>query len=102
MYFYQLFNKILNFLVEIDFLILPQVGRASFLPALMFPNVGNMGLPLCLFAFGERGLALGIAFFTVAAAVQFTVVAPSGYTAPDAGLQSGCTLASTVSLALTA
>jgi hypothetical protein len=45
----------------------------SFLPALMFPNTGNMGLPLCLFAFGEEGLALAILFFTLTAVGQFTV-----------------------------
>jgi hypothetical protein len=45
----------------------------SYLPALMFSNAGNMGLPLCLFAFGEPGLALGIVFFTVSAVLQFTV-----------------------------
>jgi predicted permease len=32
-----------------------------------------MGLPLCLFAFGESGLALAIAYFTVTAVGQFTV-----------------------------
>jgi hypothetical protein len=41
----------------------------SYLPALMFSNAGNMGLPLCLFAFGEPGLV----FFTVSAMLQFTV-----------------------------
>jgi predicted permease len=46
---------------------------ASFLPPLMFPNGGNMGLPLCLFAFGEAGLALAIAVFTVYAVIHFTV-----------------------------
>lgn len=45
----------------------------SFLPAMMFGNAGNMGLPLMLFAFGEKGLALGIAFFTVSAVANFTV-----------------------------
>lgn len=45
----------------------------SYLPALMFSNAGNMGLPLCLFAFGEPGLALAIGFFTVSATLQFTV-----------------------------
>ncbi|MGH6944929.1 MAG: AEC family transporter [Geminicoccaceae bacterium] len=44
----------------------------SYLPALLFPNAGNMGLPLCLFAFGEPGLALGIVFFTVSSVLQFT------------------------------
>jgi len=45
----------------------------SYLPALMFPNTGNMGLPLALFAFGESGLALAIIFFVVSATLQFTV-----------------------------
>lgn len=45
----------------------------AFLPPLMYPNNGNMGLPICLFAFGEAGLALAIAYFTVSAIGQFTV-----------------------------
>jgi len=28
----------------------------NYLPSLVFPNTGNMGLPLALFAFGEQGL----------------------------------------------
>jgi predicted permease len=44
-----------------------------YLPALTFPNVGNMGVPLCMFAFGTEGLVLGIAFFTVHALLQFTI-----------------------------
>ncbi len=44
----------------------------SFLPSLAFPNTGNMGLPLCLFAFGEEGLALAIGYFVVSAVGQFT------------------------------
>lgn len=46
-----------------------------FLPALTFPNTGNMGLPLCLFAFGQEGLAYGIVFFAASAILQF-VTAP--------------------------
>jgi len=45
----------------------------SYLPALIFPNAGNMGLPLCLFAFGPKGLALAIVFFAVHSILQFTV-----------------------------
>ena len=55
--------------------VLPMAGlpRHTFLPAMMFSNTGNMGLPLCLFAFGDVGLALGIAVFTVNATCQFTI-----------------------------
>jgi predicted permease len=44
-----------------------------YVPALMFPNTGNMGLPLCLFAFGDTGLALAIAFYAVTGLLQFSV-----------------------------
>ena len=40
---------------------------------IMFPNCGNMGLALCLFAFGEPGIGLGIGFFIVMATTQFTL-----------------------------
>ena len=42
-----------------------------FLPAMMFANTGNMGLPLCLLAFGEEGLALAISYFTISALLMF-------------------------------
>ena len=35
----------------------------TYVPALVLPNGGNMGLPICLLAFGETGLALGMAYF---------------------------------------
>ena len=37
----------------------------GFLAPIMFPNVGNMGLSLSLFAFGKPGLALAIIAFAV-------------------------------------
>src|SRR5690606_10198002 len=42
-------------------------------PAFMFPNTGNMGLPISLYAFGEHGLALAVAFFLTLSIVQFTL-----------------------------
>ena len=45
----------------------------GFLPSLMFPNTGNMGLPLCLLAFGEEGLALAVVYFTISAGAQFVL-----------------------------
>ena len=44
-----------------------------YLPSLMFPNIGNMGLPVCLFAFGQTGLALAMIYFAVTAIGQFTL-----------------------------
>ena len=46
---------------------------STFLPSLIFPNIGNMGLPLCLFAFGETGLALGLTVFLVIFALQMSL-----------------------------
>ena len=43
------------------------------MPALIFPNSGNMGMPLCLFAFGDAGLGLAVVFFAVLATAQFTL-----------------------------
>lgn len=44
----------------------------AFLPTLIFPNAGNLGLPLSFFAFGEEGLALAITFFSLVSILQFT------------------------------
>lgn len=43
----------------------------AFLPPMMLANTGNMGLPLCLLAFGDTGLALGIGYFTVNGLLAF-------------------------------
>lgn len=45
----------------------------SYLPSLMFPLTGSMGLPVCFFAFGEEGLAFAIVFFVFGAIGTFTV-----------------------------
>ncbi len=45
----------------------------TYLPPLIFPNNGNMGLPLCLFAFGQTGLALALGSFMVMLIATFTV-----------------------------
>jgi predicted permease len=46
----------------------------SFLPALTLGNTGNLGLPLCLFAFGEQGLGLAVAVYVTNSILQFTFV----------------------------
>jgi len=58
--------------VGIAILRLARLPFNTFLCPLLFGNQGNMGLPICLFAFGEEGLALGIAYFSVTATLQFT------------------------------
>ncbi|WP_297004740.1 AEC family transporter [Thalassolituus sp. UBA6592] len=43
----------------------------AYLPSFVFPNVGNMGLPVCMLAFGDEGLALALAFFMVLSIAHF-------------------------------
>jgi predicted permease len=52
---------------------LVRLPMPSYLPSLMFPMVGSMGLPICLFAFGDDGLALALVFFTLGAIGTFTI-----------------------------
>jgi predicted permease len=60
-----------------------RMNISAFLPPLLFPNNGNMGLPLCLFAFGELGLALALGSFMVMMIAAFTlgllIVSPGGW-----------------------
>lgn len=78
-------NTLLNIglaalLANIAFIIIGALVLALFklphrvyLQSLSWPNVGNIGLPLCLFAFGEEGLALGVTFFAIYVVFQMTV-----------------------------
>jgi predicted permease len=52
---------------------LMKLSPNSYLPALMFPNTGNMGLPLSLFAFGQDGLGLAVVYFGCTVTLQFTL-----------------------------
>jgi predicted permease len=45
----------------------------TYFNSVTFHNSGNMGLPLCLFAFGREGLSLGIVVFLVVSTLHFTV-----------------------------
>ena len=43
------------------------------LPPLILPNTGNMGMPLCLFAYGKLGLAIATAATAMILVFHFTV-----------------------------
>jgi predicted permease len=49
------------------------LSSRAFLSPLMFPNIGNIGLPICLFAYGKTGLALAVMVFAVFCLFQFTL-----------------------------
>ena len=48
------------------------LSQRAFLPALTFANVGKMGWPLCLLAFGEQGLALAVTYYAVNVVIMFS------------------------------
>jgi hypothetical protein len=45
----------------------------TFLPPMMFNNVGNMGIPLILLAFGDDFLAIAVVFFIVEMTLHFSL-----------------------------
>lgn len=60
-------------LVAITVIKLTGKSPRVFLASLMFPNTGNMGLSLCLLAFGHEGLALALSWMMLTSVVQFSL-----------------------------
>ncbi|WP_170329492.1 AEC family transporter [Ruegeria arenilitoris] len=48
------------------------LDRRTYLSPLIFGNTGNLGLPLCIFAFGQAGLGYAVVFLAVTALLSFT------------------------------
>lgn len=59
-------------IVSVGILAVLRLSRRAYLPALVFANTGNMGLPLSYLAFGDVGLGFAIAVFTVYSVTMFT------------------------------
>lgn len=59
--------------IAIAVLRLVRLDLPSYLPSLIFPLTGSMGMPVCYFAFGDEGLALAIIYFTFGAIGTFTI-----------------------------
>ena len=49
------------------------IDPKTFLPAMMFVNTGNMGIPVALFAFGEPALPMAVLFLMITTILNFTV-----------------------------
>ncbi len=45
----------------------------TYMSSLSFANTGNMGVPICLFAFGESALALSLTVFMVTSMLHFSL-----------------------------
>ena len=59
--------------VGIIFLLLLKKDFISELPPLILPNTGNMGIPICLFAYGTAGLGVASAIASVIILLHFTI-----------------------------
>ena len=55
------------------FLLLLKKDFISELPPLILPNTGNMGIPICLFAYGTAGLGIASAIASVIILLHFTL-----------------------------
>jgi len=60
-------------IVGMLFLIILKKDYISELPPLILPNTGNIGLPLCLFAYGTAGLGVASAIASVVILLHFTI-----------------------------
>lgn len=63
----------ITLLVSAAYCRLSGLSIRTYLPSLSFTNSGNIGLPLCMFAFGETGLALGLGIFLLMSLTYFSL-----------------------------
>ena len=73
-YFLYYFLAIIGFsILGIFFLIFLKKDIIMELPPFILPNTGNMGLPICLFAYGNEGLGVAGAISSLIILFHFTV-----------------------------
>ena len=49
------------------------LDQRTYLAPLIFGNTGNVGIPICMFAFGQAGLGYAVVFLAVTALLSFTL-----------------------------
>ena len=73
-YFFYYLIAIIGFaVVGILFLFLQKKDLIMELPPFILPNTGNMGLPICLFAYGQTGLGIAGAISSLIILFHFTL-----------------------------
>ena len=60
-------------IVGVIFLLILKKDPITELPPLILPNTGNMGIPICLFAYGTEGLGIASAIASVIILLHFTL-----------------------------
>jgi len=73
-YFFYALVVITGFaLVGLVFLFFQRKDLVTELPPFILPNTGNMGLPICLFAYGAKGFGVASAISAVVMLLHFTL-----------------------------
>ena len=72
-FLYSLIAIICFSIIGIFFLILMKKDYVRELPPFILPNTGNMGIPICLFAYGTLGMGVAAAISSVVVLLHFTL-----------------------------
>jgi len=72
-FIYSLIAIICFAIIGILFLILMKKDYVRELPPFILPNTGNMGIPICLFAYGSAGMGVAAAISSVVVLLHFTL-----------------------------
>ena len=72
-FFYALILLTAFGIIGLIFLILMKKDYVRELPTFFLPNTGNMGIPICLFAYGTQGLGVASAIASVIILFHFTL-----------------------------
>ncbi|MEK9874331.1 MAG: AEC family transporter [Pelagibacteraceae bacterium] len=73
-YFFYALVAITGFaIIGLIFLFFQKKDLITELPPFIFPNTGNMGLPICLFAYGAKGFGVASAVSSVVMLLHFTL-----------------------------
>ena len=70
---YWLLAMVVFGIVGIMFLLLMKKDYIRELPPFILPNTGNMGIPICLFAYGSLGMGVAAAISAVIVLLHFTL-----------------------------
>ena len=72
-FFYSLIAIISFSLTGIIFLVAMKKDYIRELPPFILPNTGNMGIPICLFAYGSLGMGVAAAISSIVVLLHFTL-----------------------------
>ena len=72
-FIYSLIAIIAFAIIGIIFLIAMKKDYVRELPPFILPNTGNMGIPICLFAYGSLGMGVAAAISSVVVLLHFTL-----------------------------